>query len=421
MLKTPFSVASIIGLVLISLIAVSPQSAQAPRQEKLLNGLKVLMWPDPKAEKISVALRIHSGAAFDPQGKEGLMQMLAANLFPNGSEAEFFSEDLGGSLAVKTWYDYIQIDASSDPGSFLTMMETLASAVSNPEIDKENTQKLRAAQLAAVTKNLEDPAYVADQAAAARLLGSFPYGRPIEGTPESVQKMEFADLLDAKQRFLTSDNATIAITGNFDRLLAMKALRRYFGGWLKSDKKVPSTFRQPEAPPTSILNIQSPKPEVTEIRYAMRGVSRSDKELAASLIFTDILEGRLRAAVPASHTDDLFVRNEPHILPGVITIGFTASKEDLWKKIEANDLVSRALAEVPTDAEVQKAKGDVNAMWSKRGRVDIWLDADTFQLAKPEQERSLTDKVTLADVKIYAEKLRQSPVATVLVNTPAKE
>jgi hypothetical protein len=201
----------------------------------------------------------------------------------------------------------------------------------------------------------------------------------------------------------------------------MKALRRFFGGWLKSDKKVPSTFRQPEDPPTAILNVQSPKPGITEIRYAMRGVSRSGRELAASLIFTDILEARLRAGVPAPHADDLFVRNEPHILPGVITISFAASKGDPPQKIEANDLVSKAIAEPPTEAEVQKAKSDVNTLWSKRGPVDLWLDADTFQLPKPEQESSLTDKVTLADVKSYAEKLRRQPVAVVLVNTQAKE
>src|SRR4051794_41074422 len=56
---------------------------QAPRQEKLLNGLKVLMWNDDKADKVSLTVRVHSGSAFDPQGKEGVMKLLAQHLFPN--------------------------------------------------------------------------------------------------------------------------------------------------------------------------------------------------------------------------------------------------------------------------------------------------------------------------------------------------
>ena len=45
-------------------------------------------------------------------------------------------ERMRASLEVVTNYDYIQINASSKPESFLTMLETLASAVSNPTIDK---------------------------------------------------------------------------------------------------------------------------------------------------------------------------------------------------------------------------------------------------------------------------------------------
>ena len=60
------------------------------------------------------------------------MRMLADNIFPNEAAREFFTEDLGGSLEIVTNYDYIQINASSKPDQFLTMLETLASAVSNP-------------------------------------------------------------------------------------------------------------------------------------------------------------------------------------------------------------------------------------------------------------------------------------------------
>src|SRR5258706_6080655 len=259
-------------------IAVAQASFAAPKQEKLLNGLKILMWSDARADKVSVKIRIHSGSAFDPQGREGVMQMLADNLFPTETTREYFKEDLGGSLEIVTNYDYIQVNATSKPEGFLQMLETLANAVSNSAIDKETTTKLRDALLAKVAALEADPAYVADQAVAKRLFGTFPYGRPQMGSSASVQKIVFADLLDAKGRFLTADNATIAISGNFDQALAYKAIRRDFGSWLKADKKAPSTFRQPDDPDTKQLKIELPNIQKTYFRTATNAPARPDRD-----------------------------------------------------------------------------------------------------------------------------------------------
>lgn len=411
---------AIIVLLLFSLVApaIFSQTLPAPKKESLLNGLKVLMWNDSKADKVTVKIRIHAGSAFDPQGKEGVMQLLADNIFPNEAAKEFFTEDLGGGLEVVTNYDLIQINASSKPENFLTMLETLSTAVSNPAIDKETTAKLKVALLGKIKALEADPAYVADRAAAKRLFGTFPYGRPQFGTEASLKSIDFADLIDAKGRFLSADNATIAISGNFDRALAFRAIRRYFGGWLKSDKRVPSTFRQPDDPPAGIQVVPSPVAGKTAIRYAMRGLARSDKDLEASLIFTTILEARLKARVPSGHTGDVFVRNEYHTLPGIITIGFSADKGEFGTsngKVEANELVGKAIADSITDAEFQAAKTAVQTVWASRDAISFWLDVDTFKTAEPTTKS--TD-VTLADVRAFAETAAKKPMVAILVNTP---
>ncbi|MEQ1606886.1 MAG: pitrilysin family protein [Pyrinomonadaceae bacterium] len=414
---------ALIVLILFSLVAPAmfSQNLPAPRQEKLLNGLKVLMWPDAKSDKVAVKIRIHSGSAFDPQGKEGVMQMLADNVFPNEATKDFFKEDLEGSLEITSNYDYIEISATGKADSFLSMLETLATAVANPTIDKEQTAKLRTALLAKVAAWEADPQYIADQAAVRRLFGTFPYGRPEDGSSGSLPKIDFADLIDAKLRFLTADNATIAMSGKFDRDLGFRAVRRYFGSWLKSDKKTPSTFRQPDEPSTTLLNVVSPKADVSAIRIAMRGTSRSDKDLAASMVFTSILESRLKARVPAIYLDQLFVRNEAHTLPGMIIIGFAAGKNEVGNangKIEANELVGKALADAITDAEFQAAKSAFQANWTKRDVPSFWLDADTYKFTDVQGYARSADNVTIADVNAFAEKARKQPIVTVLLNTP---
>lgn len=402
-------------------VSAQPGSAQ-PKQEQLLNGLKLLMWSDPSAANVSVKIRIHSGTSFDPQGKEGVMRLLADNIFPTEAARDFFREDLEGSLEVTTNYDYIQIDATGKSDEFLTILDTLSAAVANPSIDKPTTARLKAALLGVVSELEKDPTYVADAAVMKRLFGTFPYGRPKCGTPESIAKIDFADLIDAKLRFLTADNATITITGNFDKVLGYRAARRYFGPWQKSEKRVPSTFRQPDPPPTALLTVPSPKAEVSEIRFAMRGTARNDKDFAASKVYAAIIENRLRSRVPVIYSDKVIAKMTEHILPGVFVLGFTASKNDVGSgngKIDAGDLVVKALSDPITDAEFASARSAFATEWAKRDAAEFWLDADTFKTGEPAAERKLPDNVTLAEVRAFADKMKTAPVASVLVNTPA--
>ena len=412
---------ALIVLLLFALVApaiFSQTALPAPKRENLLNGLKVLMWSDAKADKVTIQIRIHAGSAFDPQTKEGVMQLLADNIFPNEAAKEFFTDDLGGGLEIITNYDFIQVNASSKPEHFLAMLETLSTAVSNPAIDKETTIRLRTALIAKVRTLEAEPAYIADQAVARRLFGSFPYGRPQLGSEGSLKTIDFADLLDAKQRFLTADNATIAVSGNFDKALGFRAIRRYFGGWLKSDKRVPSTFRQPDEPLSELLRIPSPNPEKAAIRFAIRGVARSDKALAASMVFTKIMENRGKSRVPAEHSADAFVRNEAYTLPGIVTIGFFV-KHDYDGK-ENGKIIGFDLRDLITENEFQAAKNAIIAEWGRKETAAFWLDADTYKLADPVAYSRSAEMVTLADVNAYAEKTRKVPVAAVLVSTPPK-
>jgi len=394
------------------------QSTPQPKQENLLNGLKILMWPDAASKTVGIRIRVHSGSSFDPQGREGVMKMLAENIFPEPAAREFFTEDLGGSLDIVATYDFIEVRATAKAENFLQALETLSAAVANPTIDRPTTEKLRSALLASVAALETDPAYVADQAVQKRLLGTFPYGRPQLGTAESIKKIDFADLLDAKQRFLTADNATVAVYGNFDRTLGFRAIRRLFGAWLKSDKRVPSSFRQPDPVAPAVLTVPSPKSNVHALRFAFRGVARNDKEFAASRVYASMLEKRLRSLVPAEHASDVFVRSEAHILPGLVMIGFGGAKGSSAGKIEANDLILKALNDPVTDTEFAAAKRAFQAEWANRDVYAFWLDADTFKTASPDADARLADAVTIDEVRNYAAKAAKQPLAAVLVNTP---
>ena len=389
-----------------------------PRQEKLLNGLRLLMWNDPAANKTSVRIRIHAGSAFDPQGKEGAMNMLAENLFPTQDVREFYRDDLGGSIDVVTTYDYIQINATASNDKLLTLLESLSTAVTNPTIDKESTAQIKTAELTKIAAVSKDPSYVADMAAASRLFGSFPYGRPRLGTAESVQKIDFADLIDLRHRFLTADNATVAISGNIDGNLAFRAARRYLGAWLKSDKRVPSTFRQPDDPKSGLPVFDSPVANSSEFRIAVRGVARGDKDYYAAAVLASILDRRFKQMEGGK----AFVRHEANALPGLFLFGVPdwnrgkiTRNGDKIALPETDGYPKQILNAAIKPDEFETAKRELAIALGQIPVADVWLDADTYKITASAAAPENFQTVVVADTQRVLERLQKQPVAQVLV------
>ncbi len=405
------AVAALVIIASASAYAQQPTS-KPPRQEKLLNGLKLLMWTEPASDKVTLRLRIHSGSAFDPQGKEGVMKLLAENLFPNENTREFFREDLGGEITVSSNYDYIQIDASAKSDEFLTMIEAVATAVSNPAIDKETTAKMKSGLSAKVAELEKDTSYIADRAVAKRLFGTFPYGRPELGTTESIAKIDFADLLEARQRFLTADNATVAISGKFDPALAFRASRRYFGGWLKSDKAVPPTFKQPDEPDTKPMEIVLSENANPEVRFARRGWARNDKDYYASEILGVIIDSRFKSVMSESAGENFTATQYSHILPGFIVISYRSKASLPGKVFEWPVRI--------TDEEFSRAKTSVLAAIDRRSIADRWLDVDTYKLASVADDIKAFQITTVFAVQSVADRFAKNPEVSVYVRGEKK-
>ncbi|PYT01136.1 MAG: hypothetical protein DMF63_04090 [Acidobacteria bacterium] len=377
----------------------------APRQEKLLNGLQVFMRSDPTATDVKISIRVHSGAAFDPQGKEGVMQLLADNIFPTPESMSFYSEDLGGGVEVITTYDFIQVNASAKPSEFVRLVETLAQDISTPTIDKETTASLKKALLEKLTMLEKDPVYISNQAAARRLFGTFPYGRPQMGSVESIQRIDFADLQFARDRFLTADNATVAITGNFQSDLGFRAVRRYFGAWLKSDKRVPSTFRQPDDPDASAIVLMIDGVPHTSV-FGLRGLSKSDPDYFVSLLLEKILNSRLQKGEPKAEA--VF---SAHTLPGMIRLRAATLSPTIFAKITNEEF---SIARTKLDEIAKTCEQGSNCF--ARTEMDAWLDTATY--GKPTADAKTLQNVTLADVQRVADRLSKNPMATVVINPP---
>lgn len=409
-------------LLLVSLAALpaGAQSYPEPVREHLLNGLTVLLWQRPGDPNVLLKLRVHSGAAFDLAGKGGTMALLDDALFPDPSTGLYVREQLGGQFELATNYDSIDVTLSGTASEFERMVELLRGALVTTQLTPENVANIRAARLDKLRAQPSSISEIADQAIAARMFGNFPYGHPSGGTLESIAKVDRADLLFARERFLIASNATLVVAGPIEKARAIRAVRQLLGPWGKGDRVVPATFRQPDPPDARVLVVNQPGATTAEIRLAVRGLTRADADTPAAALLARIARERWQAASP--DLTSAFARHEAHALPGIFIVGASAPTASASKAVTSARDVLRSLATAAaTPAEIERARNAELSELSQRtikpdSIADRWLDIETFKLALAGDQMDVVRKLSAADLQRVAARLfKDASVATVVV------
>lgn len=411
-------------LFLLVLAAICPATARAqnapePEREMLLNGLRILYWPQPGNPNVLLKLRIHSGAAFDLTDRAGMMALLGDALFPDPATREYMTDELGGRLEVTTTHDAIDITLVGKSSGLERMIDFLRGSVLTTQLGAESVATLRTARVKLLSEKPATLADTADQAIAARVLGNFPYARPATGTAASVAKVERADLLLARERFLHADNASLAVVGGVEKPRMMRALRQLLGLWGKSDRTIPPTFRQPGAPDTRVLVVDSPGATNAEIRLAIRGLGRGDKEALAASVLALIIRDRWKTAVP--DLSWVAVRDEAHVLPGIFVLSASAPTGNAAKAATAaQDIIKSLIQTGPTAQELESARGAIlNRLATEFSQPETmsthWLDMDTFKSTRPSTVATLIRSLTPGDIqRVTARLFKDVAMATVV-------
>ena len=405
------------------LLLVQPALSQTPKEperEQLLNDLHVLIWSQPGSPELLVKLRINSGAAFDLAGKSGQMALLGDLLFPDAATVDFFTDELGGKLDVSVNYDSLTITMVGKAAEFEQMISVLRNALLSTQFAPETVKRIRDARLKSLRDGTISPGMVADRAIARRLFDDFPYGRLAGGTPEDLARIERADLMLAQERFLNSNNATLAIAGGVTKARAIRTVRQLLGPWRKSEKIVPTTFQQPKAPDARTLIVNVPGP-TTEVRLAVRGLARSDSDFAASTVMARLAQQRWQAMAAELANQPMFARSDAHVLPGAFVMGTAVSTEKAVDALANARKVIESLVNTPaTPAELERAKSEIVneavVTATKPEMVpDPWLDVDTYRLNAVQDQAAMLRAVTAADIQRVATRLfKNAAIASVV-------
>jgi zinc protease len=261
----------------------------------LANGLRVVVVRQTEQPVVSVRVLIRAGAAQDPADKPGVATMVSALLdqgtTTRGATAIADAIDyVGGGLGSGAGSDLSYVNAIVIKDDFDFGMELVSDVVRNPAFAADELERQREQVLSGLKVSYQDPDYVASVVVERLIFGFHPYGRPSNGTPESVAALTRDDLVAFHKRWFLPNNALLAIVGDVGVDQAFAGAERAFGNWVKGTLPAISIAEPPE-PTRRVVVVDRPNAVQTEIRVGQLAIKRNHTDYMPLNLAVKILGG----------------------------------------------------------------------------------------------------------------------------------
>jgi zinc protease len=276
-------------------LAARPVSFPPYEIKALANGMQVVVVQQTEQPVVSLRLLVRAGAAQDPSDRPGVATMVAS-LLDQGTtskSAKQIAESIdyiGGVLGTGAGTDLSYVSSIVMKDSLDTGLNLLSDVVRNPAFANEELERQKEQVLQGLTVSFEDPEFVANVVAERLIFGFHPYGRPANGTPESIEKMTRDDLVRHHQTWFAPNNCLLAVVGDVTIDQAMRGVERVFGPWPRHD--VPQIARvEPPEPTRRVVVVDRPSAVQTEIRVGQLGIERKSADYMPLNVAVKILGG----------------------------------------------------------------------------------------------------------------------------------
>jgi zinc protease len=257
-------------------------------------GIEAWLVEDHTNPIIAVSIAFRGGAALDPAGKEGLANMVSGLL-----------DEGAGDLDSQTFQGRIEdlaITLSFDAGldSFSGTLRTLtanrdeafrlfALALTKARFDEEPVERIRSQIVTRLKRQSEDPEHVAGRQLLHAMFPTHVYGRPVEGTPDSVARIKIADLRYFALTRLARDNLVVSAVGDITPADLAMLIDRTFGAL--PAKAMPAEVPDvapADGPRTIVIDKDVPQ---SAIRFALPGIKRDDPAFFPAYVMNYVLGG----------------------------------------------------------------------------------------------------------------------------------
>ncbi len=427
------------ALTLTSALAVLPFSLPAAHAATKIQrvvspgGIEAWLVQDATVPLVAMEYAFGGGAAQDPADKPGVSNMMAELLDEGAGDLDSSAfhdrlERRAVQMTFQTSRDYLRGALRMLRGDRDEAFDLLRLALTEPRFDTEPVERIRAQIASGLRRETTTPTSLGNRAFWQLLFPDHPYGKPTNGTLESLPTIQTGDLNDYRRRVLGKDTLKIAVVGDIDAAALGKLLDLAFGKLPAKAQLIPVPDVAVAAPPKRVF-VPLDVPQ-TAIMFGGPGLKRDDPDFMTAYVVNHILGGgalssrlyrevREKRGLAYSVYESLIWMNH-----SALFAGSTASRADRAGETgeECVDREGQPAEEGPTQTELDEAKSYLKGSQmlaldtsSKIAGALVQYQLDNLGIDYIERRNSLVDAVTLADAKRVAKRLWGPGLLTVVV------
>ena len=218
-----------------SALAQTTVTSAPPASFTLANGLQVVVIPDHRTPVVTQMIWYKVGSADETPGKSGLAHFLEHLMFKGTAKhpAGEFSQTVlrvGGNENAFTSVDYTGYYQRVPREQLASMMEFEADRMTGLMLKDENVLPERDVVLEEYNMRVaNNPDARLNEQVMAALYLNHPYGRPVIGWHQEIEKLDREDALAFYRRFYAPNNAILVIAGDVDAADVRPLVEQTFG------------------------------------------------------------------------------------------------------------------------------------------------------------------------------------------------
>ena len=422
-------------VMLLGLLLVVALPARAVEVKRVVSpsGIEAWLVEDHTNPLLSMSFAFRGGAIADPVGKSGTAELLSGLLDEGAGEltSEVFQRRLEDH-AIKLGFD---AGRDAFAGSLKTLSKhgdeaygLLRLALTQPRFDEEPVTRVRSQVQANLARQLRDPDTIASRAWMAQSFPDHAYGRPVEGTPESIRAVTVDDLRGFMRDRFARDGLIVGVCGDITPEKLAALLDIAFGALPAKAKPLPVEQTVPAAGvKVFVEHVEVPQ---SVLVFGQAGISRRDPDWYAALVMNYLLGG---GGFSSKLTEE--VREKRGLAYGISTglnpmdysallIGGTATRN---AKVDETIAVIRQVwdqlrQDGPAPEPLNDAKtylmGSFPLQLTNTGSIAgvlVAMQRDQLGIDYLDHRSALIGQVTAADVRRVAERLLDTAKLTFVV------
>jgi zinc protease len=430
---------AVVGLfVLVFTFALLNGGAGATTIERVVSpgGIEAWLVHEPAVPMIAVDFAFSGGAIQDRPGKAGTANLVASLLDEGAGDIE--SKAFHARLERKAIELGFQAERDTLRGTLRTLTENrdeafeyLRLALTAPRFDQSDVEIIRAQVLSTLRRAATSPSEIASLSWWHTAFADHPYGRPVNGTLESVPTVDVGDLRDYTRRVLARGNLKVAVVGDIDAEAVKTMLDRVFGALpAQPDLEPIANVTPQQLGQRVVVKVDVPQ---SVVMFGGPGIARKDPDFMTAYVVNHILGGgafssrlyqevREKRGLAYSVYDSLVWLRHTELF-----LGGTATRADrAGETLDIIDKEIRRLADNgPTADELAKAKAYLNGSFalnldtsSKIAALLVQLQLDGLGIDYFTRRPEMINAVTLDDARRVAKRLLDGGILVTVAGRP---